>query len=324
MTDKLLDIQKVTKIFDRGMTSQSQVIAVENVSLSLPVSPAKTITLAGESGSGKTTLGHLVLGFLKANQGAILYKGKDLQKLNHEEKLSFRREIQAIFQNPYEAYNPFYKIDHIFDLAIRKFKISHSSSEAKEIIASALEMVRLDAKEILGRYPHQLSGGQLQRIMLARAFLLKPTILVADEPVSMIDASLRVIVLDILADLKNKHGISQIYITHDLSTAYQISDDIMIMYQGNVIENGRVEAVIGNPRHPYTQLLIQSIPLPNPAEKWQSPLQAQLPDEVGIKTGSGCKFFARCPRRMDICKTAFPEMVEIDRGHSTACYLYTK
>lgn len=147
----------------------------------------------------------------------------------------------------------------------------------------------------------------------------------------MIDASLRVIILDILADLKSRHGISQIYITHDLSTAYQISDDIMIMYQGNVIESGRVEAVIGNPCHPYTQLLIQSIPSPDPEQKWRSPLSVQTPDgragDGGADGGAagpgvGCKFYPRCPRRMEVCRSAFPEMIKTGEEHLTACYLY--
>ena len=322
MSDHLLDIQNVTKIFGSGLLSKDEVIAVENVSLMLPEGDARIITIAGESGSGKSTLGLMTLGFLEPDNGAIHYKGNDIYHMRGNSYASFRREVQAVFQNPFEAFNPFYHVDHTFDLVIKKFKLASDRNEIREMVEAALNVVRLDPENTLGKYPHQLSGGQLQRIMLARAFLLKPRIIVADEPVSMIDASLRAIVLDIMVELKEQFGISQLYITHDLSTALQISDELLIMYQGNVVERGDIEAVIENPQHPYTQLLIQSIPTPDPTEKWEKPLGLEIEDLEDTSLANGCKFYDRCPHRMDRCLTAFPQYYEANMNQLVACYLY--
>lgn len=322
MTFNLLEIRNVTKVFTRGLISRDRVIAVENVSLKLASDEPRIVALAGESGSGKSTLGLMVLGFLRPDKGNILYKGQDIDGPNGGPYPTFRREVQAVFQNPFEAYNPFYKVDHVFQTAIRKFKLATGREETRKITEEALEVVRLNPATTLGRYPHQLSGGQLQRIMLARAFLLKPRLIVADEPVSMIDASLRAIVLDIMIGLKEEFGISQLYITHDLSTALQISDDILIMYQGNIVERGVVESVIQAPQHPYTQLLVNSIPSPDPADKWEKPLELEVQNTTVGSGHSGCKFYARCPHRMDICLEAFPSLYRVGPNQEAACYLY--
>jgi peptide/nickel transport system ATP-binding protein len=178
-------------------------------------------------------------------------------------------------------------------------------------------------EEVLEKYPHQLSGGQRQRMMVARAFLLKPRLIVADEPVSMVDASLRAMILDIMLRMRDEYNISFLYITHDLSTAYQIGDQIYILYQGSIAERGETTQVIENPKHPYVQLLIDSIPVPDPTQKWSTNLVLPSEEELRSKVNTGCRFYPRCPHRMDRCLTKQPPLYPVDGNkHEAACYLY--
>ena len=239
-----------------------------------------------------------------------------------EQFVEFRKRVQAIFQNPFDAFNPFYPVDHALLKPIEWLKLTGDRREADRMIAEALGEVRLDPAETLGRYPHQLSGGQLQRIMIARILLLKPKLIVADEPVSMIDVSLRAIILEFLVRLKEKFGISLLYITHDLSTALQISDRIMIMYRGNVVEQGEANSVIQNPRHPYTELLVNSIPMPDPENKWRPMPSAAIKEELQTGGSRGCIFLGRCPHKMDICRASQPPEYSLHPDHQAACYLY--
>lgn len=263
---ELLNIERVTKVFTGRM---GVIRAVYDLSLVLAEKP-KLVSVAGESGSGKSTLALMVLGFLKPSTGAIRYRGVDIYASGVVGLETFRREVQAVFQNPFEAFNPFYKIDHAFNLVIQKFRLAQSKSEKLDLVHMVLKTVQLEPDKILGRYPHEMSGGQLQRVSIARALLAKPKLLVADEPVSMIDASLRLRVLRHLVTLKETYGVNIIYITHDLSTALQISDEVLIMHRGQVVERGDAVSVIQNPQHPYTRLLVESIPVPDPAVKWLS------------------------------------------------------
>jgi peptide/nickel transport system ATP-binding protein len=297
---------------------------VDDLSMQMPAGKSLTITIAGESGSGKTTLAQMVLGFLRPTSGEILFRGKDIYRLDRKNFLEFRRQFQAVFQNPYDVFNPFYRVDHVFEAAIKHFHLASSRAEADEIVRDALTAVRLDPNETIGRYPHQLSGGQLQRVMIARALLLKPQVIVADEPVSMIDVSLRAVILDIMVSLKKEFGISFLYITHDLSTALQISDKILIMYKGSVVESGEAAAVIQSPKHPYTQLLVQSIPIPDPSQKWSGSLELSSKMEGASQASAGCKFYDRCPAAFELCKNAQPPLCEVGLGQMAACYLYRK
>jgi peptide/nickel transport system ATP-binding protein len=321
-TAPLLEVRNVTKIYGGGLLGRDQTVALENFSLTLPPDKAIITTIAGESGSGKTTLANLVLGFITPTAGKILYNGKDIYKMSKEEFTRYRREVQAVFQDPYEVYNPFYKVDHVFDSVINKFRLANSRGEARQMAEQALEVVGLPRDEILGKHPHQLSGGQRQRVMVARAFLLKPRLIVADEPVSMVDASLRGMILEIMMNLQQEFGISFLYITHDLSTAYQISQEIYILYSGSIAEVGDIEKVVNTPYHPYTQMLISSVPLPDPDLKWDT--RVELPsDETRAATAiQGCKFRDRCPHTMDICGRNAPPLYEIAQRHYVACYLY--
>ena len=265
----LLEAKNVTKIFGGGLFSkEEELIAVNDISLNLEVENPKIIAIAGESGSGKTTLARLLLGLIDPNEGSVEYLGKNLKEMKGKVRRDFRREVQPIFQDPYGSYNPFYKVDHVLYSPVKNFKLASKGEEARNMVEKALELVGLVPSETLGRLPHQLSGGQRQRVMVARALLLQPRVILADEPVSAVDASLRATILDSVKKLNNDLGISVIYVTHDLTTAYQISDEIMILYKGVLKEAGPVEVVIKNPKHPYTQLLIDSIPQANPKLKW--------------------------------------------------------
>lgn len=326
MSQPLLEIRKATKIYGSAsnfISSGSQTVALQDFNLTIAEKPATITTIAGESGSGKTTLANAVLGFVTLTSGQILYKGQDIATLKGQKMLEYRREVQAIFQDPYEVYNPFYRVRHIFDMVIRRFKLARNKAEEREVIQQALKIVGLRDEEVLEKYPHQLSGGQRQRMMIARAYLLKPGLIVADEPVSMVDASLRAMILDIMMRLRDEYNISFLYITHDLSTAYQIGNDIHILYQGAIAERGETTQVIEKPKHPYVQLLIDSIPVPDPDIKWGEDVEAAGDEKMRSQANSGCRFYPRCPHGMNRCLEKQPPLYQIDGSdHEAACYLY--
>jgi oligopeptide/dipeptide ABC transporter ATP-binding protein len=317
----LLEVRDAGKVFNvGGFLGKKRLTALENISLTISAERPSITAVAGESGSGKTTLARLILGIVKPTAGQILYNGKDVGTMDRGEWRTFRREVQAIFQDPFEVYNPFYKVDHTLVLSVEKFKLARTKAEGRELIEQALRTVGLRPDETLGRYPHQLSGGQRQRVMVARALLLKPRIIVADEPVSMVDASLRATILESLLKLYTDFGISLVYITHDLTTAYQLGGNMMTLYQGAVTEVGDVERIITAPQHPYTQLLVGSIPLPNP--KLRSTVKkVSVQDESGGTT-TGCRFADRCPHVMTDCRSSAPPLFRTEDRRATACYLY--
>jgi len=318
----LLEIQNVTKVFGGGLFSKGDVtVAVDNVTFSIEDDKPTITAIAGESGSGKTTLALLMMGQIPPTTGKVLYRGRDLTRISKEERFQLRREVQPIFQDPFAAYNPFYRVDHVLEVPIQRFRLAPTKAEAQKLIEEVLEMVGLRPAETLGRFPHQLSGGQRQRLMVARALLCHPKIIMADEPVSMVDASLRATILASLRKLNQKLGISVMYITHDLTTAYQICENILIMYSGSVVEAGSVEQVIRDPKHPYTQLLILSIPVPGKGKRWigEATEEAAL---ATIRKSTGCKFAARCPAAMEMCWSQRPAFYLPDGKRAVACFLY--
>lgn len=326
MTGTLLEIRKATKIYGGGFLSTGPItVALQDFDLTIESSPATITTIAGESGSGKSTLANLVLGFTTLTSGQIFFNGVDTTTFDRQQSLVYRRQVQAIFQDPYAVYNPFYRVKHIFDMIINNFKMSSSKEESRALIEDALNVVGMRGEEVLEKYPHQLSGGQRQRMMVARAFLLKPSLIVADEPVSMVDASLRAMILDIMQRLRDEHGISFLYITHDLSTAYQIGDEIYMLYQGAIAEKGHTLDVIEEPKHPYVQLLIDSIPVPDPSVRWGSNTVLTIDDEeMRVNADSGCRFYPRCQHRMDNCLTNRPLLLSVGKGgHEASCFLYS-
>jgi peptide/nickel transport system ATP-binding protein len=318
---ELIHVQNVSKIFgSEGMRHKDVTVAVDDVTFTLADERPTITAIAGESGSGKTTLALLMMGQLPPNAGKVLYRDKDLARMTRDEKTTLKREVQPIYQDPYAAYNPFYRVDHVLQMPIQNYKLAKNKQEARLLIEEAMEQVGLRPAETLGRYPHQLSGGQKQRLMIARALLCRPKVIMADEPVSMVDASLRATILSSLRKLNQDFGISIVYITHDLTTAYQISENIIIMYSGAVVEAGSVEQVIRAPKHPYTQLLVSSIPLPSKEKLWGGGETVEV--QTSVKKSAGCRFAPRCPKAMDVCWTNKPALYTPDEDRAVACYLY--
>jgi len=312
----LLEARSVKKVYGGGLRGR-RMTAVDEFSLAISDEPS-IIALVGESGSGKTTLARLLLGLTEPSEGEVLYRGANISKLSTAAKREFRRDVQVIFQDPFEAYNPFYKVDHVLETPVLNFGLAASRPQARRLIEDTLRAVGLRPEETLGRYPHQLSGGQRQRIMVARALLIRPRVIIADEPVSMVDASLRATILGSLRQLHDEFGISLIYITHDLTTAYQISQNVIVLYRGLIAEAGDAEMVVREPKHPYTQLLIGSIPMPDPHHPWKG---EEAPAD-GARETEGCHFAPRCPRAMPMCWQSQPPMYRTDKHRAAACYLY--
>jgi ABC-type oligopeptide transport system ATPase subunit len=345
----LLEARRVSKVFGGGLFDKRVTVALDDFSFLVQSVPPRVTAIVGESGSGKTTLARLLLGLISPTSGQVLYNGNDLQKLPHADKRTFLRDVQMIFQDPYEVYNPFYRVDHVLETPVTEFKLANSPQARRALIHESLRAVGLRPEETLGRYPHQLSGGQRQRIMVARAVLLRPRLIIADEPVSMVDASLRATILDSLRRLNRDYGMSIIYITHDLTTAYQISDQIIVLYRGAVAEAGDVDLVVRHPRHPYTQLLINSVPQPNPEHAWGSvQIRADAAEETDGATRvelagglfamdvaataaakargghllAGCTFADRCPHVMAMCGESAPPLFRLDQTRAASCFLY--
>ena len=316
----LLEVRNVSKIYARGSVGRKATVALANFSLRLEEDKPVILTVAGESGSGKTTLAMLLLGFIAPTVGNIIYRGKDIWSLSSQEKFDYRREVQAVFQDPFAVFNPFYTVDHLLAVPIKRFKLATTRVKARERMDEALTAVGLRPEDVLGRFPHQLSGGQRQRINVARALLLKPRLLIADEPVSMVDASLRANILETLRNLQRDYGVSIIYITHDLTTAYHIAKSIVVLYRGTVMEAGGIDEVIKSPQHPYTRLLIDSIPWPDLDRRWGAhPIKARDAE----KDSEGCKFAARCPSSMEACR-ASPPLSLISERQAAACFLFAE
>ena len=257
MSPALLEVDRVSRTYSGGLLTRRRVTAVNDVSLRLDADKPEIFTVVGESGSGKTTLARMILGLVPPTSGAIRFRGADLARL--PSRLAFMREVQPIFQNPFEAFNPMKRVDrYLFATARRMAGLTNEPAIA-EAADRALKDVGLSLAEVRGRFPHELSGGQLQRVAIARALISRPALLVADEPVSMIDGSLRASIVNLLRDLCRRERVSIVYITHDLATAYYVSDRIIIMRRGEVVESGQARAVLDNPQHPYSQLLKSSV-----------------------------------------------------------------
>jgi peptide/nickel transport system ATP-binding protein len=271
----LLELKNVGKKY-------GEVTALHPMSFKLDGEVPKIISIVGQSGSGKSTMGSLMLGFNPPSTGEVLFKGQDINRIGPQDQLTFRKQVQAVFQDPYACFNPFYRVDHALKFPFKRFGLAESEDHVRQAMEDACSAVGLDPSLVLNRYPHQLSGGQRQRLIVARALMLSPHLLIADEPVSMVDASLRATILKNIHDLKDQHGISIIYITHDLATAYHVSDYVMVLYKGHVVEAGPPKEVIGDPQHAYTRLLIESIPWPEVGRDWGSADDARAAlDELG-------------------------------------------
>ncbi len=320
MPEPLLEIRNVTKTYGTG---DSAVAALQDFSLTIYKDRPQIVSVAGESGSGKSTLAGLLLGFVRPTAGSVVFDGLDLSRATPRQMRDYRRQVQAVFQDPFGSFNPFYRIGHVFDAVIRNFGLAKSAAHARDMVEEGLNAVGLSGSEVLRRYPHQLSGGQRQRIMLARAYLVRPRVIVADEPVSMVDASLRASILEVMMRLRDESGISFLYVTHDLSTVYQIGDRILVFYQGTLVETGDAVDVISRPMHPYVRLLVESVPRPDPAQRWKGEITLPPEEELRNARVPGCRFVPRCPHARARCSEAMPQLVEVGPGrHRAACVLY--
>ncbi|GAA1587987.1 ABC transporter ATP-binding protein [Kribbella sancticallisti] len=277
---KVIELRGVQQRFHARGTPSGYLTAVEDASFRLDAEPPQVVSLVGQSGSGKSTIARNVLGLQKPTAGTVTYGGKDIFKLSRAEHDEYRRNVQPVFQDPYSIFNPFYRVDRVLWKAVKKFDLATTREQGLAMIEESLQAVSLDPGRVLGRYPHQLSGGQRQRIMLARIHMLRPAFVIADEPVSMLDAQIRKMFLDILLDFQRDHGMTTLFITHDLSTVYYLGGQVMVINKGVIVERGPVTSVMHTPSHPYTRLLLDSIPQPDPDNRWTT--RIKVDDEESL------------------------------------------
>jgi peptide/nickel transport system ATP-binding protein len=298
--------------------------AVEDTSLALY--PGRATALVGESGSGKTTVARLLARLYEPTAGAIRFEGGAVAGRGRRALRAYRRAVQLIFQDPFASLNPVHDVRYHLARPLRVFGFARSRAAVDEQARALLERVSLTpAEQFLGKYPHELSGGQRQRVAIARALAVRPRVLLADEPVSMLDVSIRLDILNLLWSLKEDERLALLYITHDIASARYFTEEIAVMYAGQMVEGGPSDEVIQEPKHPYTQLLLSAAPDPDrmnadggaPAAL---PARGEIPSLVDPP--SGCRFHPRCPHVMPVCRERFPERTDLGGGHWTHCFLY--
>ena len=324
MSEPLLQIENLKKYFEikRGLFGRKGYVkAVDGVSLSLD--RGESISIVGESGCGKTTLGKTILRLYEPTDGKIIFDGRDITHLKWKELRWYRRETGLVQQDPFGALPPFMTVKRILEEPLIIHKI-RSREEREERIHRALERVKLTPiEDFIGKYPHMLSGGQQQRLVIARAIILEPKLIIADEPVSMLDASVRIEILKLLQDLQEKYHLSIIYITHDLSTTRYFSDRINIMYAAHIVESAETREILDNPMHPYTKALLNVIPDPDPSNRFIiKEVPSGEPPSL-INPPRGCRFNPRCPSFMKgLCDVKEPPIIEVSKNHYVKCWLY--
>jgi oligopeptide/dipeptide ABC transporter ATP-binding protein len=324
---ELIKAEDITKVFmtSRSLFGEKKYIkAVDHVSFL--INERETISLVGESGCGKSTAGRLAIALMKPTLGRILFRGKDVWNMKKKEFKEFRKMAQIVHQDPYASLNPMRTIFQSLAPALKHHKIVHNRRELEEKITELLEMVGLfPASDFINRYPCRMSGGQMQRVAIARAISVNPSFVMADEAVSMIDASLRIDILNLLLDLKKKFNMAFLFITHDFGVTryFAKGGKVMIMYLGNIVELGPTDEVILKPLHPYTNILIACAPIADPKLTRSRGLPALRSIEVPNLTDapSGCKFHPRCPNAKETCSKKIPELVEVSKNRFVACHI---
>ena len=326
MTQKVLEVRNLKKWFPvrTGILAsllgreQKYVKAVDGIDFE--IDEGEVLCLVGESGCGKTTTARTVLRLIEPTDGKIIYRGMDLTQVDRQQLRTLRSKIQMIFQNPFEVLDPRMSVMSLVGEGLEVNDLVASEQELRERVFDALEKVRLiPAEDFARRFPHELSGGQLQRVAIARALVLGPDFIVADEPVSMLDASIRIEIINLMMELKKTLNLTYLYITHDIAQARYIGDKIGIMYLGKIVEQGPIEEVIREPLHPYTEALISNVPVPDPTVKRRRILlRGETPTPVDLP--KGCRFHPRCPYAKDICKEKEPEMIKLN-DRTVMCHL---
>ena len=305
-----------------GGFSRRTLHAVDDVDL--VINPREIVALVGESGSGKSTIARLLARVYRPTSGEIRYQGKSLATMRgRKAQLAYRSDVPMVFQDPFSSLNPAYRVSHglLRGLKLHRPELGHAQrQEEAERVVEAVGLV--PAADILGRYPYELSGGQRQRIGFAQALAYKPKLILADEPVSMLDISIRIGLLNVMAQLREAEGVSFLYITHDIASARYVSDRLLVMYGGHVVESGPTEAVLADPKHPYTSLLLSAVPDPRAPLGVDSEAAKSEPPAV-IDPKPGCRFRARCPLAIDECASVTPRLRDLGPGHQAACHVAT-
>jgi peptide/nickel transport system ATP-binding protein len=316
---RMLKLDNISKVYKVGTFGGKELHAVSSVSFD--IEDGEVVSLIGESGSGKSTIGKMILRLISISTGAISFNGVDISSLKGGALKEYYRNVQGVFQDPFSSYNPIFKADRVFRLIREEFYPEMKGREWDNKIDSSLKAVGLNPDDVLDKFPHQLSGGQLQRFLIARALLLDIQFLVADEIISMLDASTRIDVLNLLADLKSR-GLSILFITHDLSLGYYISERAVMLYRGCVVEMGATEKLYDNPLHPYTKMLMASVPRLD--RKWEE-VEVEL-RAIQAELSRGCVYYERCPAAYKHagCERQRPALIEAESDHFVACGRYAE
>ncbi len=319
------DVQGLRKLFPLkagllgSLLGREQFVhAVDGVSFQ--IRKGEILGIVGESGCGKTTTGRLLVRLEDPTEGSMRFHGTDIATLKGGALRNFRRRVQMIFQDPYESLNPRFTVMDTVAEPLIVHRVTDSIEAREDLVAKALEHAELEpASEFLYRYPHELSGGQRQRVAIARAIVLQPEFIVADEPVSMLDVSIRAGVMNLLLRLRDEFNLTLVFISHDVGVTRYMSDRIAVMYLGRIVELSTAEEVIANPLHPYTQALLTSVPVPDPKfQRGRAKIMGELPSPIDLPPG--CAFHPRCPYAKDLCRTTKPELREVVPGHYAECH----
>jgi len=316
----VLEVRGLSKRFAAGgAIRRSRVHAVEDVSFTLE--PGRITALAGESGSGKSTVARLLVRLYEPTSGSVVFDGRDIARERRRRAiLAYRSQVQMIFQDPFGSLNPVKTIRHHIERPLRIHKLAHGDQVEARVLELLERVGLVPPEQIADKYPHEVSGGQRQRVAIARALAVEPSVVIADEPISMLDVSIRIGILNLMRDLKEQQGLSFLYVTHDLASARYVADDLLVMYAGHIVEQGPVDQVLTEPLHPYTELLLASVPDAHAAERERIEIH-RGGQTAAVDPKPGCRFSDRCPIAIDVCRSVTPPLVTARPGHAARCHV---